>query len=211
MRQSGVPTRHRAHLQPRPASPPGSLTVWKGALRVFPRPRGDSPPRCPVPSQASWGLTAAGTPSHSRCEAAAAGGRQTTRERSGVSARARLGAGARVTRWTPTKVESHILITLGSRTRLPAGRWVGGEGFVEPSASVLPERAQAPVLTSPQNGRWGDPFATRHCQSAFRRPRPGAPLERGALGGATKHTGACPQRSHVGAGRRCTDLGAERD
>lgn len=53
---------------------------------------------------------------------------------------------------------------------------MGGEGFVEPSASVLPEGAQAPVLTSPQNGRWGDPFVTRRCQSAFRPRAPGLPL-----------------------------------
>lgn len=176
--------------------------------------------------QAAWGLTAAvpsalpgrvGTdrrghavsqPLRSHCSWGEANDSGTLR---GVRPGPDSGLGPVLQDGRPPRFESHILITLGSRTRLPAGKWVGGEGFVEPSASVLPERAQAPVPTSPQSGRWGDPFATRHRQSAFRRPRPGAPLERGALGGATKHTGACPQRSHVGAGRRCTDLGAERD
>lgn len=176
--------------------------------------------------QAAWGLTAAvpsalpgrvGTdcrghavsqPLRSRCSCGEANDSGTLR---GVRPGPDSGLGPVLQDGRPPRFESHILITLGSRTRLPAGKWVGGEGFVEPSASVLPEGAQAPVLTPPQSGRGGDPFATRHCQSAFRGPRPGAPLERGALGGATKHTGACPQRSHVGAGRRCTDLGAERD
>lgn len=175
MRQSGVPTRHRAHFQPRPASPPGSLcgraryesspgrvgTDRRGA-QCPPRPRGDSPPR-------ARRLAAAAKPLQ-------LGGGKRLGDAQGCPPWARLGAGACVTRWTPTKVESHILITLGSRTRLPAGRWVGGEGFVEPSASVLPEGAQAPVLTSPQSGRWGDPFTTRRCQSAFRPRAPGLPL-----------------------------------
>lgn len=149
---------------PPSASPcfPTRVTVWKGALRVFPRLRGDSPTR-------ARRLAAAAKPLQ-------LGGGKRLGDAQGCPPRARLGAGARVTRWTPTKVESHILITLGSRTRLPAGKWVGGEGFVEPSASVLPEGAQAPVPTSPQSGRWGDPFTTRRCQSAFRPRAPGLPL-----------------------------------
>lgn len=196
MRQSGVPTGHCAHLQPRPASPPGSLC---GKARYE-----SSPGRVGTDRRRH----AVSQPLRSRCSWGEANDSGTLR---GVRPGPDSGLGPVLQDGRPPRFESHILITLGSRTHLPAGKWVGGEGFVEPSASVLPERAQAPVLTSPQSGRWGDPFTTRHCQSAFRRPRPGAPLERGALGGATKHTGACPQRSHVGAGRRCTDLGAERD
>lgn len=175
MRQSGVPARHRAHLQPRPASPPGSLcgkaryesspgrvgTDRRGA-QCPPRLRGDSPPR-------ARRLAAAAKPLQP-------GGGKRLGDAQGCPPGPDSGLGPVLQDGRPPRFESHILITLGSRTRLPAGKWVGGEGFVEPSASVLPEGAQAPVLTSPQSGRWGDPFTTRRCQSAFRPRALGLPL-----------------------------------
>lgn len=141
--------------------------------------------------QAAWGLTAAvpsalpgcvGThrrghavsqPLRSRCSWGEANDSGTLR---GVRPGPDSGLGPVLQDGRPPRFESHILITLGSRTHLPAGKWVGGEGFVEPSASVLPEGAQAPVPTSPQSGRWGDPFTTRRCQSAFRPRALGLPL-----------------------------------
>lgn len=210
MRQSGVPARHRAHLQPRPASPPGSLcgraryesspgrvgTDRRGA-QCPPRPRGDSPPR-------ARRLTAAAKPLQ-------LGGGKRLGDAQGCPPRARLGAGARVTRWTPTKVRvshpNHSWVT-DSPPRGQVGGWRGLRRAERQRPARGGTGAGAHVTAEREMGGSLHDSALPVCIQA---PRPGAPLERGALGGATKHTGACPQRSHVGAGRRCTDLGAERD
>lgn len=176
--------------------------------------------------QAAWGLTAAvpsalpgcvGThrrghavsqPLRSHCSWGEANDSGTLR---GVRPGPDSGLGPVLQDGRPPRFESHILINSWVTDSPPRGQ-VGGWRGLRRAERQRPARggagAGAHVTAEREMGGSVRDSALPVCIQA---PRPGAPLERGALGGATKHTGACPQRSHVGAGRRCTDLGAERD